>query len=130
MSHEIPTKFEHNGASYYFDIRDADCAERFNDALRILGTEEKALPKDGAIHLHIKGQCDMVKNFFDNCLCAGAGDAICTEKSNIRLCYDAYEAFLVLVKEQKEDILEAKNTFAKYSNRQQRRAAQHSKNDK
>ena len=48
---------------------------------------------------------------------------LCTEKSNISVCYDAYEQFLLMVREQKDDIIGAKNVFAKYSNRQQRRAA-------
>lgn len=125
MSQEkkINTKFEYNGASYEYDVRDADDAERLDAALKQLDADEKALKKDGALHEHIKGQCNMIKHFFDCCLGEGAGNAICTEKSNIRTCYDAYEAFLLMVREQKEDILSAKNTFAKYSNRQQRRAA-------
>ena len=121
MSLNINTKFEYNGMSYDFDARDAEYAETLEEALEILRTEEKELPKDGKASSMILSHCSMLKRFFDNVLGEGAGVAICTERNNLSVCYDAYEKFLLLVREQKEDVLEAKNVFAKYSNRQQRR---------
>ena len=123
MSQEVKTKFEYNGASYEFDVRDADQSEVFEDAIAKMEEEEKALPKDGKASAIIRAQCTMLKKFFDRVLGEGAGNALCTEKSNISVCYDAYEQFLLMVREQKDDIIGAKNVFAKYSNRQQRRAA-------
>ena len=104
MSQNIETKFKYNGAEYDFDVRDADDAEKFEAAINAMKEAE-------------------LKDFFDGCLGAGAGVAICTDKSNISAHYAAYEHFLNYIKAQKDDILSAKNTFAKYSNRQQRRAA-------
>lgn len=124
MSQEVKTKFEYNGASYEFDVRDADQSEIFENAIAEMEKEEKSLPKDGKASSIIRAQCAMLKKFFDRVFGEGAGDAICTEKSNISVCYDAYEQFLLVVREQKDDILGAKNVFAKYSNRQQRRAAE------
>lgn len=124
---QISTTFEYNGVSYEFDIRDADQSEIFENALDAMSAKEKALPKDGKNSQIIRSQCDMLKEFFDDCLGEGAGKAICTEKSNISVCYDAYDAFLDLLRKQKDDVISAKNTFAKYSNREQRRAAAHKK---
>ena len=124
MSLEIITKFEYNGVEYEFDARDADDAEKLEMALEGLSAAEKAAPKDGKSSSTIRAHCKMLKEFFDTCLGEGAGDAICTEKSNIIICYDAYDKFLGMIKTQKDSIVNAKNTFAKYSNRQQRRAAE------
>lgn len=123
MSQNIETKFKYNGAEYDFDVRDADDAEKFEAAIDAMKEAEKEVPKTGKTSEIIRAQCKMLKDFFDACLGAGAGVAICTDKSNISAHYAAYEQFLNYIKAQKDDILSAKNTFAKYSNRQQRRAA-------
>lgn len=123
MSQEVKTRLEYNGVSYEFDVRDADQSEVFEDAIAKMEEEEKTLPKDGKASAIIRAQCAMLKKFFDRVFGEGAGNALCTEKSNISVCYDAYEQFLLMVREQKDDIIGAKNVFAKYSNRQQRRAA-------
>jgi hypothetical protein len=123
MSQNIETKFKYNGAEYDFDVRDADDAEKFEAAIDAMKEAEKEVPKTGKTSEIIRAQCKMLKDFFDACLGAGAGVAICTDKSNISAHYAAYENFLNYIKAQKDDILSAKNTFAKYSNRQQRRAA-------
>lgn len=123
MSQNIETKFKYNGAEYDFDVRDADDAEKFEAAINAMKEAEKEVPKTGKTSEIIRAQCKMLKDFFDCCLGAGAGVAICTDKSNISAHYAAYEHFLNYIKAQKDDILSAKNTFAKYSNRQQRRAA-------
>lgn len=123
MSQNIETKFKYNGAEYDFDVRDADDAEKFEAAINAMKEAEKEAPKTGKTSEIIRAQCKMLKDFFDGCLGEGAGVAICTDKSNISAHYAAYEHFLNYIKAQKDDILSAKNTFAKYSNRQQRRAA-------
>lgn len=123
MSQNIETKFKYNGAEYEFDVRDADDAEKFEAAINAMKEAEKESPKTGKTSEIIRAQCKMLKDFFDGCLGEGAGVAICTDKSNISAHYAAYEHFLNYIKAQKDDILSAKNTFAKYSNRQQRRAA-------
>ena len=122
MSQEVKTVFEYNGASYEIDIRDADQSEKFENALALMDKEEKEIPKTGKASEIIRAQCKMLKAFFDRVFGEGAGDAICTEKSNISVCYAAYDAFLKLLMQQKADILQSKNVFAKYSNRAQRRA--------
>lgn len=121
MSH-INTTFERNGASYEFDFRDADDAAKYEAALAELRDAEKSTPKDGSASEMIKQHCMMLKAFFNVCLGEGTGEAVCGKKNNISECYEAYDEFLAFVSEQKDDVLRAKNVFAKYSNRQQRRA--------
>lgn len=123
MSQEVNTLFQYNGVEYEFDVRDADASEKFEDAVDKMQAEEIAMPKAGKTSELIRAHCKLIKDFFDRVLGDGAGDAVCSEKNNISLCYGAYEAFLEVVRSQKDDILRAKNTFSKYSNRQQRRAA-------
>lgn len=120
MSQEVDTKFCWNGAEYEFDARDADDAERFEKAIDQMGKEEAELPKAGKASELIRGQCAMLKRFFDRVLGEGAAVAVCGEKDNYHNCTAAYKAFLELVKEQKDDILSTKNSFAKYSNRNRR----------
>lgn len=121
MSQDIQTSFKYNGAEFPFDMRDADDAEKYETAIAKLAEDEKNLDKTGKGSDLIRGQCIMLKTFFDKCLEEGAGVAVCGEKNNISVCYDAYDKFLEYCSLQKDDILRAKNTFGKYSNRQQRR---------
>lgn len=123
MSQKIDTIFKYNGKEYEFDVSDADFAEKLESAATKMREEESKIPKTGFASDIIKGQCKMIKNYFDNCLGEGAGVEICTEKNKLSLCYDAYEAFLMFVKAQNNAIVQAKNSFANFSNRQQRRAA-------
>lgn len=115
MSQEINTVFCHNGQEYHFDARDAEDMGRFESALEVLGTREKETPKTGKASEILRHNADMVKEFFDNCLGSGAGNAICTEKSNIGLCYDAYTAFIAMVAQQKDSVLSASNTIRQYA---------------
>lgn len=123
MSQEVNTLFQYNGVEYEFDARDADAAEKLENAVEKLREEEAAVPKVGAPSELIRANCALIKDFFDRVLGDGAGNAICTEKNNFGICWKAYDAFLETVRSQRDDIVRAKNTFNKYSNRQQRRAA-------
>lgn len=125
MSQKVETVFRYNGAEYEFDARDLDDAERFEKALQIMEEQEKNMPKDGTASSLIRYQCQMLKEFFDNCLGEGAGDAVCTKKNNISVCYEAYIAFLDMLKAQKEDIVRLNNSRrASNGNRQSRRHEQ------
>jgi len=123
MSQEIKTVFCYNGQEYPFDVSDADDAARFENALDVLGKREKEMPKTGKASELVRFQSDMIKEFFDTCLGSGAGHAICTEKSNVGLCYNAYVAFIDLIHQQKDNIVDMGNSFRQFTNRQQRRKA-------
>ena len=115
MSQEINTVFCHNGQEYHFDVRDAEDMGRFERALEELGAREKETPKTGKASEMLKHNADMIKEFFDNCLGSGAGAAVCTEKSNVGLCYDAYMAFIDMVNQQKDSIVNAGDTIRQYT---------------
>lgn len=118
------TIFEYNGCTYEFDLADADYSEKYENAIEAMSNEEKEIPKAGKLSEIYRAQCGLIKRFFDNALEEGAGSRICGEKDNVTACYTAYEAFLDFVREQRDSVLAAKNSIAKYSNRAQRRAAQ------
>lgn len=126
MSQEkVNTTFSYNGAEYEYDIRDADMAEKFENAIEDMKVDEKNQPKTGKISELIKYQVAFLKKFFDTVLGEGAGDAICGEGNKLDVCYEAYESFLNLISEQKQylNVNSTLNPFGKYSNRAQRRAA-------
>ncbi len=122
MNQEIKTVFCYNGTEYSFDVSDAEDAARFENALDVLGKREKEMPKTGKASELVRFQSDMIKEFFDACLGTGAGNAICTERSNVSMCYAAYVAFIDLIRQQKDNIVDMGNTSLKYSSeRLQRR---------
>ena len=124
MSQEIRTKFSWNGNDYAFDVRDADDSEKLEKAVTDLTAAEKNSPKNGTASSIIRYQCRMIKNFFDTCLGKGAGEAICTTKNAIDLCYEPYDEFLRMCNDQKRYINDKTNVFRQYSNRDQRRHPQ------
>lgn len=115
MSQELNTVFNHNGKDYHFDVRDAENMMRFEKAVEALENREKECPKTGKASEMLKFQADIIKEFFDNCLGAGAGTDICTEKSNVGICYSAYQDFIDLINQQKNCLLNAGNTFRTYA---------------
>lgn len=124
MSQEIINTFSWNDHEFIFDVRDADDAARFETAIENMSKAEKELKKDGKTSDIIRAQCAMLKKFFDECLGDGAGNAICTEKSRLDLCYEPYVAFLNVIRAQKGYITDKGNAFRQYSNREQRRHPQ------
>lgn len=122
---QIATVFCYNGHEYEFDVRDAETAEKFEASVSRIQTADKNMPKDGKASSQIKYQCGIIKRFFDDCFEDGAGTDICGDRDNFGICMDAYNAFLMLVKEQKTDIMRMSGAFNQHSNRQQRRHQQH-----
>lgn len=118
---QVETIFRYNGAEYEFDFRDAEYSERYEKAIETLEKREKAIPKDGKSSTILKQYCSMIKEFFDVCLGEGAGNAICTERSNMAVCNEAYMSFLDLARTQKNDIMRLKNDQLQRMNREQRR---------
>lgn len=118
---QVETVFRHNGAEYEFDMFDADTADKFQTAYENMQKNEKDAPKDGRLAELTRGQCKLIKAFFNDTLGAGSGDAVCGEKDNLSACYEAYSKFMDFINEQKKHLKEISFGFAKYSNRQQRR---------
>lgn len=104
-------KFTYNGKEKSFDLALVSDSKRFEAAVRGMQDEESNLPKTGYASDIMQAQVNMLKKFFDTVFEAGAGNEICGEEDNLNSCYDAYEAFLGYVKEQKESMLR-RRTFA------------------
>lgn len=121
MSQTEVTVFNYNGAEYVFDVSDAEDSERMDVAVKNMANNEKTMDKVGTNAEIIRGQCKVIKSFFDDIFGEGAGVALCTEKSNLTVHYNAYDAFLDFVRVQKDALLSRGNSYKKYSNRQQRR---------
>ena len=118
------TTFEYNGYSFEFDVRDAEDSKKYEDAIENLGKAEENFPKTGKSSDMIIAHCTALKKFFDDCLGTGAGDKVCTKKSNLSVCYKAYDDFLAFVRKQSADISDTLSSFSKRAkNRQQRRQA-------
>lgn len=130
MSQKNETIFEYNGYTFEFDIADADDSEKYENAIEVMGEDEKNCPKDGKLSAIYRCQCAFLKRFFDNVLEEGAGKKLCGEKDNVSNCYNAYTAFLDFVSEQRERVLSVKNTISKYSNRAVKKPMDHLKKSK
>lgn len=125
MSQIVETTFKYNGAEFYFDIEDAECAETYEVAIRQFERDYKTLQKDGGNAKFIREYCNIFENLFDGIFGPGAGKKILGEKQNSRAATEAYSAFIDFVQAQTDAGLELKNSFAnRYTNRQQRRAAE------
>lgn len=127
MSQNKENIFEYNGYTFEYDLADADDSEKYENAIEIMGKEEKTIPKTGKLSEIYRAQCGMIKRFFDNCLEEGAGEKICGEKDNVSNCYNAYTVFLDFVASQRDRVLSVKNSLSKYSNRPIKKPTDHLK---
>lgn len=121
MSQTIMTTFCFNNAEYPFDVRDAEDAEKMETATENMQKAEKEAPKDGKTSAILKLHCTLIKNYFDDIFGKDAGVKICGERNNLNAHYEAYDAFLNLVRVQKDALVARGNSYKKYSNREQRR---------
>lgn len=127
MSQNKENIFEYNGYSFEYDLADADDSEKYENAIAIMGEEEKSIPKTGKLSEIYRAQCGMLKRFFDNVLGEGAGEKICGAKDNVTNHYTAYTDFLDFVGSQRNRVLAVKNTISKYSNRGVKKPMDHLK---
>ena len=116
------TIWEANGASFEFDLTDADDLERYENALEKLRNAENSIKKDGRESEFIRAFCKMLGVFFDDVLGEGASEKIFEgKKTSIAVYLEVYDDFLAFANAQKSGM---KELFSKYiPNRQQRRAA-------
>lgn len=121
FSKQVETVFRYNDTEFEFDIRDADDAEKFENALDSMKAAEAAAAKTGKMSEMTRAQCKMIKDFFDECFGENASKKLFGDKNNLSVCYDAYQKFLDIIRKQKNNLLQAKNAFSQHSNRQQRR---------
>lgn len=118
---EVTTLFHWNGKEYPFDIRDADDAEKFENASADMTKEAATLEKTGKVSNMIRAQCKLMRDFFVTCFDEQTATEILGEKDNLDKHYAAYTAFCGMVSEQRDYFVRVRNTFSQFSNRQQRR---------
>ncbi len=118
---EVTTVFRWNGKEYPFDIRDADDAEKFEQASHDMTEAAKNVPKDGKFSSMLRTQCDLIRKFFETCFDEDTAAEILGEKTNLEHFYNAYKALCNAVSHQRDYLIQVKNTFNQFSNRQQRR---------
>ena len=120
-----PGKFLYNGKEYPFDFRDADDTEKYEEAFTYLQGEQAKSPKSGKASDILRWNCGVIRKFFDMLFGEGAGKEICGEKDNLGLANQAFVAFMILAKDQSNEIQRDKNTISQITgNRQQRRDQQ------
>ena len=87
----------------------------------------KSLKKDGTPSERVRAYDKMFRDFYDDLLGDGAGDAILGAKCSIINCDNAFESFLAFIDAQSTAInTRRENVAGKYSgNRAQRRSAQY-----
>lgn len=117
----VETAFRWNGKEYPFDIRDADDAEKFEQASADIQEEAKTVSKVGKVSTMIRDQCKMIRNFFTTCFGEETAIEILGNKDNLDTYYAAYTAFCGIVGRQRDYFIQVKNTFSQFSNRPQRR---------
>ena len=118
---EATTTFSYNGHEYHFNVLETEQAIKMEEATKRLQKAESMRKKEGSLSELISEQCNIIKSYFDGIFGEGAGIAICTERSDLRLCMDAMNAFFAFSDEQKSEMQSFGSTFSKYSNREQRR---------
>lgn len=113
-------EFTYNGATFPFDMTDANVAERYEDAAERLMEKGKAAPKDGKKSAVLRYLCDAYNTFFDELFGEKAAEKMFGDRLSVAEHEDVYMALLDAVNAQTE----AQNAKrARYSpNRAQRRA--------
>lgn len=118
------TVWKYNGNSFVLDLEDQDDIERFEEAVRVLESREKNLPKDGPLSLRNGAYCNAYCEFFDSVFGAGSAEKIFNGKRNSRVCDFVYfEEFIPFIRNQStEKNNRSRSMVNKYKpNREQRR---------
>ena len=109
-----------NGKEFEFDIADVDCMGRYENALQVIQEASKNAKTVGTPSEKLKALCQLVFDFFNTVIGAGAANKIFEGKMNFRVCFEVYEQF---VNDCSESCQSLTQKLSKYSaNRAQRRA--------
>jgi len=120
------TIWKYNDVELELDLGDASTAERYENAFKRLGMNEKLVKKDVSNPEFIRQYCKLYHNLFDDLFGEGTYAKLSRGKiENINVAHDIYESFLAFGNTQAKTIIDNQNRFlGKYSpNRAQRRAA-------
>ncbi len=95
------TNWEINGLSFYMDIEDLECAERYEAAFDKMQLDEEAVQKAEKASDRIRAYCRMYERLFDSLFGAGTAEKLFAGKpENISAYEEVYLHFLEFVRRQ------------------------------
>ena len=95
------------------DLLDLEVAEKVEKATKKVEEKEKN-NKATSLSEQIKQQCEIIFDFFNDIWGEGTDKKVFGDKTNIRICYEAYMEVLDNFSLQREDLT---NMLSKYSNK-------------
>lgn len=87
-----------------FDVYDADNAEAFEAALKVVNEECAKTVQGEGMADGIRRQCKAVFSFFDSLFGEGFHKELFGDRTNLRDCLEAFKEFIDLTVSQKEDL--------------------------
>ncbi len=91
--------WNYGGQKYPFDISESESMARMCEGLNTLRAEIGVLGGDSASD-NLRGQCLIIRRFFDTVLGEGTGEAVCGEAYSADAHTTAYMEFILFVNEQ------------------------------
>lgn len=119
-------KWEYNGVTLEVDLQDLEFAEKYEAAFLRMEEDEKSVRKAGKTSEIIREYSEMYYRLFDGIYGQGTADKLFSGRKNVRMCDEAYAAFIGAAKSDVADARQRRSEFvARYApnqNREQRRA--------
>lgn len=88
--------WNYGGQTYPFDISESESMARMCTALNVLREEIGVLGNDSASD-NLRGQCQIIRRFFDTVLGDGTGEAVCGAAFSADAHTTAYMEFILFV---------------------------------
>lgn len=79
-----------NGIDLEFSIFDADCVERYENAIKKMQEQAVDLPDNSTASEAIRRECEIYIAFFDEVFGEGTSYSIFNGRTNIASCHDAF----------------------------------------
>ena len=99
---EVNTAFEWNGKAFSFDLADADDVERYETALAETNVKAAEIPEGETDSARIRRECALLRTLFDGVFGEGSAEAMFGKKNNLRVMYEAFDAMIDFVAQQRE----------------------------
>lgn len=93
-------KYKIKGVELEIDMDDADFQEKFDEAVKRMGEEEREVSKKTVAHEATRAYCDMYDHFFDAIFGSGTSESMFGKKKNSRVREEAYDQFLGITNKQ------------------------------
>lgn len=100
------------------DLEDLETVEKFEKAINDMQVAEEKIKTSTKLSDVIKSNCIAIFDFFNTLFGEGTDKKIFGDKTNLRICMDAYDELMSQLEKKKSNILKSIN---KYSNARARR---------